>query len=111
MNENYIWKKEMSMSKQKTKKSHRTGNSGRIVKARYDENSKFAAFDVVEISHDGKQSKVLSRGMLEGVDPKQLTIILIHVTETFACSQGELEIIGNEAGTSTQYETDKHHHA
>jgi hypothetical protein len=44
-------------------------------------------------------------------DPKQLTNMLIHVTETFACSQGELEIIGNEAGTSTQYETDKHHHA
>ena len=45
------------MSKQKEKQSNRTGNSGRIVKARYDENSKFAAFDVVEISHDGQQSK------------------------------------------------------
>jgi hypothetical protein len=99
------------MSKQKEKQSNRTGNSGRLVKARYDENSKFATFDVVEISHAGQQSKVLSRGMLEGVDPKLLTIILIHVTEAFACSQGELEIIGNEAGTSTQNETDKHHHA
>jgi hypothetical protein len=34
MNENCTWKKEKSMSKQKEKQSNRTGNSGRIVKAR-----------------------------------------------------------------------------
>jgi hypothetical protein len=74
----------------------------KVLKARYDENSQFAAFDVVETSFGGKQRKVLTRGTFEGIDPKLLAKMLMHMTETFACSKGQLDIVPNPAPTTAQ---------
>jgi hypothetical protein len=90
------------MTKSKEKPLPHNGRRGsKIVKARYDAKTHFAAFDICAIRLDGKRAGVLGRGTFEGKDFKSVTKLLTRVAETFACRELHLERVGSSklAGT------------
>jgi hypothetical protein len=95
------------MSQYSGKKKRVPDNSkcGRkILKAKYDRNTHFTAFDIRTIRLDGKQRRALRRGTLQGASRKEITKMLMLVAETFACREIELESVGGARPASTSVE-------
>jgi hypothetical protein len=88
----------MSQRKEKRVPDH-SKCGGKILKARYDASSHFAAFDVCPIRLDGKQARALRRGTLQGANRKGVSKMLTRMAESFACCKIQLESFGGPAGT------------
>jgi hypothetical protein len=84
------------MTKSKQKASRRSWKRvTKVLKARYDGKSHFAAFEIRTIRLDGKAARVLRRGTVQGATRKDIERMLMLVAETFACHEIELESVGN----------------
>ena len=90
------------MTKSKERSSRRSWKRGfKVLEARYDAKSHFAAFDIRPIRLDGKPAGVLGRGTLEGKNFKSVNTLLIRVAETFACRELHLERVGDRKAAGT----------
>jgi hypothetical protein len=106
---NHTAEKEKLMSKRKEKPlPHNKRRGSKIIKARYDAKSHFAAFDIRPIRLDGKRARVLRRGTVQGANRKDIEKMLMRVAETFACREIELESVGNP--TTVEIIEAKEHH-
>jgi hypothetical protein len=95
----------MSLHSGKQKQAPDHSKRGRkILKARYDKNTNFTAFDICAIRLDGKQARALRRGTLQGANRKEITKMLTRMAETFDCCKIELERVGGARLASTSVE-------
>jgi hypothetical protein len=94
--------KEKFMTKSKEKLSgRRWKRRAKVLKARYDAKSHFAAFDVCPVRVDGKRAPAVRRGTLEGASWKELDTMLMRVAEAFACRELHLERVGGRKAAGT----------
>ena len=90
------------MAKSKEKSSRRTWKQRpKVLKARYDANSHFTAFDIRATRLNGKPAGVLGRGTFEGKNSKGVNTLLTRVAETFACRELHLERVGDRKAAGT----------
>jgi hypothetical protein len=102
MNEKYTAEKEKLMFKRKEKAlPHNGRRASKIIKARYDAKSHYAAFDICLFRLDGKQAGVLRRGTLQGANRKEIDTMLMRVAEAFACRELHLECVGGAKAAGT----------
>jgi hypothetical protein len=93
---------EKFMTKSKEKSSRRSWKRrNKVLKARYDAKSHFAAFDICPIRLDGKQAQPLRRGTLQGANRKEIDTMLMRVAEAFACRELHLERVSGRKAAGT----------
>jgi hypothetical protein len=81
----------------------------KIIKARYEKSTHFTAFDICAIRRDGKRTKTLRRGTLQGANRREITKMLTGMAEAFSCREIELESVGGAGLASIEIIAAKAH--